>query len=80
VLSEVLSAAERNGIGLKSLDISIAADVVIEINEGYKVEIGDDTNLDYKFELMKKIIEELKGMDKTGGTIDVASGSGGYYR
>jgi cell division protein FtsQ len=80
VLSEILVEAESSGMELKSLDVSIAADVVIDTGEGYKVELGDDTNLDYKFKLVKTSVDKLKELGKTGGIIDVASGAEGYYR
>jgi cell division protein FtsQ len=80
VLSKVLIAAEKSGTSLKSIDVSIAADVVLEINEGYKVELGDDTGLDHKFELLKGSIVKLTELGKTGGIIDVASDTEAYYR
>lgn len=80
VLSEVLKETESTGTAVKNVDVSIASDVVIELNNGFKAELGDDTNLDQKFKLMKSSVDKLQGMGKTGGIIDVASGTTAYYR
>ena len=80
VLSSVLSESDASGIGLKSIDLSIAADVTLEINDGYTVELGDDTNLEKKFQLIEASARELQGKGKTGGIIDVVSANEAYYR
>lgn len=80
MLSEVLKEIESSGLAAGSIDMSIAADVVLKFNNGFKAEIGDDTGLDNKFKLIKSSIEKLKSMGKTGGTIDVVSGTNAYYR
>lgn len=80
VLSRVLSQAAASEVGIKSVDLKYAADVVLEIDDGYTVEIGDDTQLEEKFERLKSAITELQGMGKTGGIIDAASPPNVYYR
>jgi hypothetical protein len=80
MLSEVLKEIESSGAVVKSIDMSIAADVVLKFDNGFKAEIGDDTGLDNKFKLIKSSIEKLKSLGKTGGTIDVVTGTNAYYR
>jgi cell division septal protein FtsQ len=80
VLSEVMTEADAEGLELVSIDVSIAADVILVIKEGFTVELGDDMNLKEKFSLIKSAASELKGMGKTSGIIDVASANGAYYR
>jgi cell division septal protein FtsQ len=80
VLSRVLGQAAASEVGLKSVDLTYAADVIIEVSDGYTVEIGDDTQLAEKFRLLKSSIKELGEMGKTGGIIDVASAANAYYR
>ena len=79
VLSNVLQSAQEAGIGLISIDVSLAADVVLEIAEGFTVELGDDTELSTKFALIESSLEELKEQGKTGGILDVASATRVYY-
>ncbi len=80
VLSKVISQAGTSKVGLKSIDLKYAADVVLEINDGFIVEIGDDMKLGEKFELLKSSMARLKEMGKTGGVIDIASPPNAYYR
>lgn len=80
VLSRVLAQAAASEVGLLSIDLSYAADVVLEISDGFTVEIGDDTQLEEKFKVIKSAVAELKEMGKTGGIIDAASPPNAYYR
>jgi cell division septal protein FtsQ len=80
VLSRVLGQARLSEVGIKSVDLTYAADVVIETDDGFFAEIGDDTQLDQKLKLLKSSIAELKEMGKAGGIIDVASAAEAYYR
>ncbi len=80
VLSKVLTEADAEGLELVSIDVSIAADVILETEEGFIIELGDDMDLEKKFSLVKSAASELKGMGKTSGIIDVASANGAYYR
>lgn len=80
VLSDVLTGAEEAGIGLLCIDMSLAADIVLETQKGFTVELGDDTGLNTKFALITSSIQELENRGKSSGTIDVASGESAYYR
>ncbi len=80
VLSKVLKQANERGVGLVSVDVSYAAGVILVIKEGFTAQIGDDTRLETKFELLRSAVKELADMGKTGGRINVASGSKPYYR
>jgi hypothetical protein len=80
VLSKVLKQAKISGVGLLSVDVTIAADVTAETEDGYIVELGDDLNLEDKFTLLMTSMDELSATGKTGGIIDVASAASAYYR
>jgi cell division septal protein FtsQ len=80
VLSSVLVEAKNSGISLLSIDVSLAANVVLETKDGYTVEIGDDTRLSNKFSLVKSVIKKIKEMGKTEGILNVASAANVYYR
>jgi cell division protein FtsQ len=80
VYSHVLSQAAASGLELKSMDLTYAADVVLELNNGYTVEIGDDTQLNEKFTLLDSAMAQLGEMGKTAGIIDIASAENAYYR
>lgn len=80
VLSKVLTAARLSGFELVSIDVSLAADVVLKMKDGFTVEIGDDMELEKKFGLIISAESQLKEMGKTSGIIDVASAVKAYYR
>jgi len=80
VLSSVLKEAKAASIALKSIDISFAAYVTLETENGFTVELGNDMLLPEKFRLLASAMAEIIKMQKTGGIIDVASGSNVYYR
>lgn len=80
VLSNVLYEANISGINLVKIDIELAADIIIEMEPGYTIEIGDDANLAAKFELVKSSIQKLTSMGKNSGTLDVSVVSQAYYR
>lgn len=80
VLSNVLYEANISGISLVKIDIELAADIIIEIEQGYTIEVGDDANLAAKLELVKSSIQKLDTMGKNGGILDVSVVSQAYYR
>ncbi len=80
VLSKVMTEAATSGLDIISIDVSIAADVTLEMKDGFTAELGDDMDLTEKFVLIKSSADELKGMGKTSGIIDVASAIEAYYR
>lgn len=80
VLSKVLIETKNAGLELSGVDISIPADVVIAIKDGFLIETGDDLDLEFKLEIAKASIEKLKGMGKTDGIVNVSSGTNAYYR
>lgn len=80
VLTRVLDALKSAEIAPTVIDISLAADIVLTLPDGLKVEIGDDTALDEKIKLMKASQSEITGMGKAGGVLDVSSVKNAYYR
>ena len=80
VLSHVLVASEDTGIRMSRIDVSYAADIVVETHDGFTVELGDDIGLDKKFAIIESSLNELQEIGKTGGILDVASGQNAYYR
>lgn len=63
-----------------SIDVSLAANIVLETKHGLSIEIGDDTNLSAKLKLAEATIKELGLSDKNGGILDVSAVSNAYYR
>lgn len=80
VLLRVLKAAADGGIGLASVDVTLAADVIMTTLDGLTVELGDDTQLDAKMSLVEASVKEIGILGKEGGILDVASGKQAYYR
>ncbi len=80
VLSRVLTAAGQSEVAALSIDVTLTADVIMEIDGGFTVELGDDTELGTKFSLIESSVKQLAETGKTGGIIDVASASAVYYR
>lgn len=80
VLTRLLDALKSAEISPVSIDISLAADIVLTLSDGMTVEVGDDTALDEKFVLMKASQGEIAGMGKSGGVLDVSSVKNAYYR
>ena len=80
VLSRVMIAAKNSGLELTGIDVSLAADIVLSTKTGFTVEIGDDTELETKLDLIKKSIQELGKRGKKGGILDVSSAENAYYR
>ena len=79
VLTRVLGAAEAAEIGLDSLDVTLPVDIVITTN-GLTVELGDDTELDTKMNLVKTSLKEIAALGKECGQLDVSSVHQAYFR
>jgi cell division protein FtsQ len=80
VLTRLLDALKTAEIAPVTIDISLAADIVLTLPDAMIVELGDDTALDEKIKLMKAGQGEIAGMGKTGGVLDVSSVKNAYYR
>ena len=85
VMSRVLNAAKNGGIGLNSMDITLAADIVIVTDKGLTVELGDDASLESKFSLVNLFMRERddRGIDDTNmdaGILNVSLLNKAYYR
>ena len=76
VLSRVLQATAQGGLMPAGIDVSLAADIVLTMRDGMKIELGDDTQLEEKMMLIQAMID--KGY--SGGTLGVASLKNPYYR
>ena len=80
VMTRVLGAAEAAGIGLNSLDVTLPADIVITTTDGLAVELGDDTKLEAKMNLVNTSIKEIEALGKECGQLDVSSVDQAYFR
>lgn len=76
VLSRVLQAIERGGLKPKSIDVSLAVDIVLMMPDGMKIELGDDTQLEEKIKLIKAMLSR----GYCGGTLGVGSLKNPFYR
>ena len=70
VLSRVLDAVAVSGLEPKSVDVSLAAAIVMVMPDGLKIELGDDTALDSKLDWAAAFMEEEP---ETGGILDVST-------
>ena len=80
VLLRVLDAAEQGGIEVQCFNLLLTSDIMLQMGNGFDVELGDDTELETKFQMINASVRELQRMGKTGGIIDVADGKSVYYR
>jgi cell division septal protein FtsQ len=80
VLTRVLDALAQAGFAVNTIDVSLAADIVITLSDSLIVELGDDTNLSEKFRLVEASKQEIAQLGKTGGILDVSSVKNAYYR
>jgi cell division septal protein FtsQ len=80
VMSRVLRAAESAGIGMDSVDVTLAADITLTTPDNMVVELGDDTQLDKKMALVVKLKEKIASSGKTGGILNVSSVDKAYFR
>jgi len=80
VLMRVLDASADAGFAIGQIDVSLAADIVITLSDGLVVELGDDTALEKKLQLVKASKQGISQLGKTGGILDVSSVKNAYYR
>jgi cell division protein FtsQ len=80
VMSRVLQAAEAAGIGLDTVDVTLAADITLTATDGLVVELGDDTQLDKKMALVNTLKAKIASLGKTGGILNVSSVDKAYFR
>jgi cell division septal protein FtsQ len=80
VMSRVLNAAKAGGISLDSMDLTLAADIVIVTDMGLTVELGDDANLDSKISLLNLFVNEMGDMGMDDGILNVSALTKAYYR
>lgn len=80
VLTRVLDASVKAGMAASIIDVSLAADIVMTLSDGLVIELGDDTALAEKFQLVEVTKQEIAQLGQTGGTLDVSSVKKAYYR
>lgn len=80
VLMRVLDASAQAGIAASRIDVSLAADIAMTLSDGLVIELGDDTALAEKFQLVEATKQEIAQLGKTGGVLDVSSMKNAYYR
>lgn len=80
VTERLIMELGKSTLDVTIIDVSLAANIVLENELGLKIEIGDDTNLTAKLKLAQATIKELELSDKNGGILDVSAVSNAYYR
>lgn len=79
-MTRVIKAAEDGKIILNSVDVTLAADIVVMLANGLTVELGDDTQLDEKMALVNASVKEIENLGKQSGILDVSSVDKAYFR
>jgi len=80
VLERVLTQMEQSDIGVTEINVTWAANIILQTDSGFSVEIGDDTQLEEKFNLAIRAIEELQNRGLFGGVLDVSAVGSAYYQ
>jgi len=80
VLRRVLDASAEAGFAVNQIDVSLAADIAITLSDGLVVELGDDTALAEKLQLVEASKKGIAELGETGGILDVSSVKNAYYR
>ena len=73
VTERLISELRESTLDVISIDVSLAANIVLETKQGLSIEIGDDTNLSAKLKLAEATIKELGLSDNNGGILDVSA-------
>lgn len=79
-LSRVLTALYDFGLAPKSVDIAFAANIVLEMPDGMKIELGDDTQLEDKLARVCAYLADREQTGNAGGTLNVAALDKAYYK
>lgn len=73
LVSEIMEHVYKSDLkNAKTVDVSNRASIVIRYTDTLKIELGDDTNIDYKLTLAKTIIDR-RGSPSEAGTVNVSS-------
>ncbi len=80
VLSRVITALEKSGLEVQSIDVSLAASIVVNTQGGMRIELGDDTRLDEKMKWIKASIIALQEKGIEEGILDVSTAKYAYHR
>ena len=72
VAQQILQALEQNDLvgSAASVDVSRLDDIILWYGTRYQVNLGDDSNLDYKISCMNEVIMELN--DYQSGILDIS--------
>ncbi len=80
VAKKVIIELEGREMDIEKIDVSFAANIVLETKQGMSIELGDDTQLGDKLRLAQATIEELSSRGDTAGILDVSAVTSAYYR
>ena len=80
VVQRLLVQLGDSDLNIAGIDVSLAANIILETHDGIEIEIGDDTQLSAKFELAVNSLLWLQEKEKTGGILDVSAVTSAYYR
>ncbi len=76
----MIEKIEGRGLDVEIIDVSFAANIVLQTRQGMSIKLGDDTQLDEKLRLAQATIEELSVRGDTAGILDVSAVTSAYYR
>ena len=80
VSKKVIAELEGSELDVVKIDVSFAANIVLETRQGMRIELGDDMQLDAKLKLALATIDELAARGDTAGILDVSAVTSAYYR
>lgn len=80
-LKEIIAALEKEEVYdiITEINMSDPNAIVMTTNDGYTVKLGEFENIQYKIRFFKTTREQLIQMGKTGGSIDITTGTKAYY-
>lgn len=80
ITKRLIEQLDGRELKVVKIDVSFAANIVLETDSAMSIELGDDTRLDEKLKLAQATIEELGKRGDTAGTLDVSAVTSAYYR
>lgn len=77
---QIIKSIDKYQIPVMKIDMTDKDQVIIQFSDLLKAELGACANLDYKFLLLKEILENLAEQDITRGVIDISHEGYPSYR
>ncbi|HHY90413.1 MAG TPA: FtsQ-type POTRA domain-containing protein [Clostridiales bacterium] len=77
---QIIKYIDKHQIPVMKIDMTNKDQAIIHFSDLLKAELGECANIDYKFLLLKKILENLAEQDITRGVIDISHEGYPSYR